>query len=431
MPIELRMPRLTDSMTQGTVLAWRKRQGDPVRAGEVIVEIEVDKAAVDVESPADGILTGILVSAGTEKVEVGRVLALIDEQVESRPPDGESSEPVPPATTAAAALSAHRPAKANGSPIGHASNVEGSPAPAPAASSVSDSSHLNAGPLVLSMARQAGLDLATLQGSGAEGRVLLEDLKKALGLRPETRVEPARGPAPSRRSQETAPYQEVPHSRVRQVIADRLSESKRSIPHFYLEVQCRVDALLKVRSELADRREGGVKLSINDFAVRAAALALRAVPEANATWTEGATRRFSRVDLAVAVATDAGLMAPVLRDADRKGLLELSSDLRDLAQRAREGRLRPDELQGGTFTISNLGMYGAEVIYPIINPPQAGILGLGAAAQRPVAQDGAVIVATVMTCTLSADHRVLDGVAGARFLATFKDLIEQPITMLL
>ena len=229
----------------------------------------------------------------------------------------------------------------------------------------------------------------------------------------------------------SAPFEEVPHSRVRRVIAQRLGESKRTIPHFYLEVGCRIDALLRLREEIAASQGAGTKPSINDFALRAAALALRKVPEANVSWTEAATRRYRRIDLAVAVATEAGLVAPVIRDADRKGLAELAEEVRDLASRAREGRLRPEELDGGTFTVSNLGMFGVDAIYAIVNPPQAGILGLGAAQPRPVAEDGSVVVATVMTCTLSADHRVLDGATGARFLGEFKRLIERPLRMML
>jgi pyruvate dehydrogenase E2 component (dihydrolipoamide acetyltransferase) len=223
----------------------------------------------------------------------------------------------------------------------------------------------------------------------------------------------------------------VPHSRVRQIAAQRLSESKRSIPHFYLEIHCHVDALLQVRSEVQSPQDGGLKLSLNDFAIRAAALALRSVPEVNASWTEAAARIYPRIDLAVAVATDSGLLAPVVREADHKGLLTLAAELRDLARRAREGRLRPEELEGGTFTVSNLGMYGVDALYAIINPPQAAILGLGTAAPRPIAREGSVVVATMMTCTLSADHRMLDGATGARFLSAFRRYIEQPLTMLL
>jgi pyruvate dehydrogenase E2 component (dihydrolipoyllysine-residue acetyltransferase) len=424
MPIEIRMPRLVDSMTQGTVLVWRKQEGDPVRAGEAIAEIEVDKATVDLESPGDGTLAKIIVTAGTEKVEVGRVLAVLREE----------PQPTILRTGEQATVSSRVSEKDNGHPVG---SEPAAALPSPIADTSTGTlatGEVNASPLALSMARQAGIDLSSVKGSGTEGRVTVDDLSKALGFQPARDM--TAFPRPSGHAASTLPlsrtdYVEVPHSRVRQVIAERLGESKRSIPHFYLESHCRVDALLRVRAEIAVRREVGTKLSINDFAVRAAALALRTVPEANASWTDGATRRYNRVDLAVAVATEAGLVAPVVRDADRKGLIELSAELRDLAQRAREGGLRLEDLQGGTFTLSNLGMYGVDAIYAIINPPQAGILGLGAAEPRPVAQDGSVVVATVMTCTLSADHRVLDGTIGARFLGAFKGFIEQPMTMVL
>ena len=424
MPIEIRMPRLVDSMTQGTVMTWRKREGEPVRAGEAIAEIEVDKATVDLESPGTGTLARIIVPAGTEKVEVGRVLAVLEDQAQAMA--GRKGEP--------ATASSRASEKDNGHPAG-AEPVAASPSLlADASPTTLQPGEVNASPLVLGMACQAGIDLSSVQGTGAGGRVILDDLRKVLGLRPGGAT--ADFPRPSRHASPALPrgepdYVELPHSRVRQVIAERLGESKRSIPHFYLEAHCRVDALLKVRTELAARREGGARLSINDFAVRAAALALRTVPEANASWTDGAIRRYNRVDLACAVATAAGLVAPVVRDADRKGLMELAAELRDLARRAREGGLRLEELQGGTFTVSNLGMYGVDAIYPIINPPQAGILCLWTAGPRPVAQDGSVIVATVLTCTLSADHRVLDGAVGARFLGAFKGLIEQPMTMVL
>jgi len=403
MPIEIRMPRLVDTMTQGAVVAWRKREGELVRAGEVIAEIEADKATVDLEAPGDGMLARIIVPAGAEKVEVGRVLAVLDFMGQMAVAGIE--QPVAPPS----AVSDHEEVQ-----------------PARPADAIT--------PLARSMARQAGLAVSSLQGSGPGGRVVVADVMRALGLRPELAGAPV-PVATAVLAQETShvdgPYDEVPHSRIRQVSAGRLGESKRTIPHFYLEISCRVDALLRVRAEIAGRRDGGLKLSINDFAIRATALALRSVPEANASWTDSAARRYRRIDLAFAVATEAGLVAPVVRNADRKGLAELATEVGDLTRRAREGRLRLDELQGGTFTVSNLGMYGVDAIYAIINPPQAGILGLGAAAPRPVAVAGSVVIATMMTCTLSADHRVLDGAAGARFLSAFKGFIEQPLTMIL
>jgi len=424
------MPRLSDTMIEGAVVAWRKQEGDLVRAGEVLAEVEVDKTTVDLEALEDGTLGRIVVPAGAEKVPVGEVLAML-----LRP--GET-----PATAALLAADAApiTPRPSNGRQAKSADRVSfpAEPESAPAVRRTEPAiaftpAQVNASPLARSMAMQAGLDLSSARGSGPQGRILKKDVLAALGAGPgleaplplpvaATDPEPLWG---------AAPYDQVPHSRMRQIIAQRLSESKRLIPHFYLAVNCRTGPLLQLRAELQASCAGGLELSINDLAIRAAALALLRVPEANASWTDAATRRYRRIDLAVAVATDAGLIAPVIRAADRKGLAELAVEVRDLAARARAGRLRPEEFQGGTFTVSNLGMYGIDELYAIINPPQAGVLGLGAAGPRPVVRDGSVVVETMMTCTLSADHRVLDGAAGARFLSAFKALIEQPATMLL
>jgi pyruvate dehydrogenase E2 component (dihydrolipoamide acetyltransferase) len=428
MPTEIRMPRLTDMMTEGAVVAWRKREEEPVRAGEVVAEVEADKTTVTLEAPEDGTLIRIVVPAGAEKVKVGEVLAILQ-----RP--GEMAAPVAEEPAAAASVPSRQ---GNGHLVKSADRAtdqaEAAPAIPRAELTVAPAPvDVEASPLARSMARQAGLDLPSLRGSGPQGRVIKADVLAALGFGPGLEVPsppPVVAVAPEP-PQAEAPYDEVPHSRMRQVIARRLGESKRTIPHFYLAANCRIDDLLTLRAELRARCEGGLTLSINDFAIRAAALALRRVPEANASWTDAATRRYRRIDLAVAVATEAGLIAPIVRDADRKGLADLAAEVRDLAARAREGRLRPEEYQGGTFTVSNLGMYGIDALYAIVNPPQAGILGLGAAEPRPVVRDGSVVVATMMTCTLSADHRVLDGAAGARFLSAFKALIEQPMTMIL
>ena len=423
MSIEIRMPRLVDSMTQGSVVAWRKREGEPVQAGEVIAEIEADKATVDLESPEDGILARIIVAAGAEKTAVGQVLAILAPAGQAVANPILESARVPPLLLD----------RENGAAVQSPANV---PLAALKQASIAAASwaEINANPLAKSMAQQAGLDVLSVRGNGPGGRITRLDVMKALGF--PSSVEHAKSPGAAGKAVEEpepaeAPFKDLPHSRIRQVVAQRLSESKRSIPHFYIDVQCRTDALLKVRAEIQARRDGGLKLSINDFALRAVALALRSVPEANASWTEQAVRHHGCIDLAMAVATEAGLMAPVIRSANRKGLAELASEARDLSLRARAGRLRLEELQGGTFTLSNLGMYGVDSIHAIINPPQAAILGLGAAVERPIAQDGRVIVATVMTCTLSADHRVLDGAVGARFLSAFKNFIEHPLTMIL
>jgi pyruvate dehydrogenase E2 component (dihydrolipoamide acetyltransferase) len=425
MPTEILMPRLVDSMTHGAVVVWRTREGEPVMAGEVIAEIEIDKTTVDLEAPDAGTLTRIVVPAGSEKVEVGAVLAILEQN--GGPAAAVIEEPVSLSFKPANGGNGHPEQPAESVP----NSVRTSHEPMPALPQV----EIKASPLARSMALQAGLDLSSLQGSGPAGRIVRADVLAALGfhhapeeVRPPSPVATTSVPQPS---QSSASYNEIPHSRVRQVIAQRLSESKRTIPHFYLEVNCRIDALLRLRSEFQAESTDGIKLSLNDFAVRAAALALRKVPDANASWTDTATRRYRRIDLAIAVATDAGLVAPIVRDADRKGLTELAAEVRDLALRARDGQLRLEELKGGTFTVTNLGMYGVGSLYAIVNPPQAGILGLGAAEPRPVVVDGSIVVATMMTCTLSADHRVLDGATGARFLSTFKRLIEQPLTMML
>jgi pyruvate dehydrogenase E2 component (dihydrolipoamide acetyltransferase) len=423
MPTEIRMPRLVDTMTQGTVVAWRAQEGQRVTAGDVIAEIEVDKTTVDLKAPDGGTLTKIAVPAGSEEVEVGAVLAILEPGGGLAPAMVE--ELVSPAYTPANRRHCHAELPDQRGPI----PVQGPRDPVPALRRVD----VDASPLARSTALQAGLDVSSLRGSGPAGRIVQADVLAALGLHlaPERR-QPASPVAPSSQplTQPSRSYEEIPHSRVRRGIARRLSESKRTIPHFYLEVSCRVDDLLRMRPEFEAASADGIKLSLNDFAVRAAALALRKVPGANASWTDSAIRRYRSVDLAIAVATDAGLIAPILRDADRKDLVALAAELRDLTRKARDGRLRPEELEGGTFTVSNLGMHGVDTLYAIVNPPQAAILGLGAAELRPIVVDGSIVVATMMNCTLSADHRVLDGAAGAQFLSAFKSLIEQPSTLI-
>lgn len=435
MPTEIRMPRLVDAMVQGAVVAWRKGEGDRVRAGEVIAEIEADKTTVDLESPAEGILSRILVPAGAGHVAVGEVLAVLEPQSEgverrspvSTSPSHGSAEPpqgIPqPETAQGTAADRPEPLQRGSSSRGVA---ESPPGEAP--------SRIEATPLASRIARQEGIDLARIRGSGPGGRITRNDVLAALQLESERplpsqfastmRAEPS-SPA------DLAQFDEIPLSQVRRIIAERLGEAKRTIPHFYLEAHCRLDDLLACRAELQSYLGAEPRLSLNDFFLRAAALAARKVPEVNASWTDRGIRRYRRVDLAVAVATPAGLLAPVLRNADRKGLAELAVEFRELAVRARDGRLDPADLQGGTFTISNLGNYGIDAFHAIINPPQAAILGIGRAEPRPIAQDGSVVVATMLTCTLSADHRVLDGADAARFLTAFRDLLEHPLSLLL
>jgi pyruvate dehydrogenase E2 component (dihydrolipoamide acetyltransferase) len=415
MPIEIRMPRLTDSMTEGVVVTWRKSEGEPVRAGEVIAEIQADKTTVDFEAPAAGTLGRIVTPAGADAVKVGDVLAFLHE------PGEVTSSAANGVTAAATAVTRY----ANvGSEVAAEPTMTVTPI------------DIEATPLARSMAAQVGIDLSRLSQNGLHGRVTMADVLTELGVveprlgKPFPTVDSVSTPKPET-SETNAPYDEVPHSPMRQVIARRLSAAKQSIPHFYLTTHCEIDALLHLKAALQPQVKGELKLSINDFLIRATALALRAVPEANASWTDAALRRFKRVDVAVAVATETGLITPVIRDAGRKGIAEIALEVRDLASRARSSRLRPEEYQGGTFTLSNLGMYDVDEICAIVNPPQAGILGIGTAEPRPVARKGSVVVATMMTCTLSADHRVLDGAVGARFLSSFKSFVERPTTMIL
>jgi len=428
------MPALSPTMTEGTLAKWHVKEGDEVAAGDVLAEIETDKATMEVEAVDEGTLGRILVQEGTEGVPVNQAIAVLLEEGE----DAGALEAAPAAAAAApAAAASPEPAPAAVAP---AAPVAAAPATAP----VPSGSRVFASPLAKRMAKQAGLDLAALRGSGPHGRVVKTDVEAALaGGAPA--VAPAPAPAPS-----AAPampvgggpsakqladllgmaYRQEALTNVRKTIARRLTEAKQTVPHFYLTVDCRVDDLLKARKEINGRFDG-VKVSVNDFVVKAVALSLIQVPAANASWDLSGTLYYEHADVSVAVATPMGLITPVVKSAEEKGLAAISAEMKDLAGRAREGKLAPEEYQGGTFTVSNLGMFGVKDFAAIINPPQGCILAVGAGEQRPVVKDGALAVATVMSCTLSVDHRVVDGAVGAEFLAAFKTLIECPAAMLL
>ncbi len=438
MPIEVLMPALSPTMTEGNLAKWHKKEGDEVSAGDVIAEIETDKATMEVEAVDEGILGKILVAEGTEGVAVNTPIALLLEEGEDASAleaavGKATAAPVPPAADdKAEAPAADAPAADAPAP---APAAQAAPAPAPA-----KRDKVFASPLARRMAKQAGLDLARINGSGPHGRIVKRDIEAALAgavAAPAAEAVPVAPPAapPAVEAPGMPAYTEVPLSNMRKVIARRLTESKREAPHFYLTVDCEIDALMKVRKELNGRSPesgpGAYKISVNDFVIRAAALALRKVPAANASWSDTGLRRYQAVDVSVAVAISDGLITPIVRNADHKGLAEISRQMKDLAGRAREGKLTPEEFQGGTFSISNLGMFGIKEFAAVINPPQGCILAVGAGEQRPVVKDGALAVATVMSCTLSIDHRVVDGTVGAEFLAAFKKLIEDPLTMLL
>ncbi len=431
MPIEVLMPALSPTMTEGTLAKWHMKEGDPVASGDIIAEIETDKATMEIEAVEEGILGRILVAEGAEGIAVNTPIALLLEEGE----DASALDAMPPAKVDTAP-----PAAAQVPPPPAAAQAPPPAAPAPPAPRTDGGDRVFASPLARRMARQARLDLGRIAGSGPHGRIVKKDIEAALAgapvEAPPVAPAPSAPPAPGAVEAPGAPaFSETPHSAMRKVIARRLVESKRAAPHFYLTVDCEIDALLKVRKELNERSpaEGpeAYRISVNDFVIRAVALALASVPEANASWTDTAVRRYSAVDVSVAVAVPDGLITPIVRNAEGKGLAAISREMKDLAARAREGKLAPEEYQGGTVSVSNLGMFGIKEFAAVINPPQGCILAVGAGAQRPVVKDGALAVATVMTCTLSIDHRVVDGATGARFLGAFKKLIEDPLTMLL
>jgi pyruvate dehydrogenase E2 component (dihydrolipoamide acetyltransferase) len=446
MPITITMPALSPTMTEGTLAKWLVAEGGAIAPGDVIAEIETDKATMEVEAVDEGVLARILVAEGSEGVAINTPIAIILE-------DGEDASALddyaPAAGTAAAppteALPEESPAEvavAAASTTGEATAMATAEAPARAG-------RVAASPLAKRLAAQAGLDLASIVGSGPNGRIVKADVEAAIQAAPvaaaaaapptptaapATAAAPVPAPAVPISAEAAAlepPFELEPHSGIRKTIARRLTEAKQTVPHFYMTVDCELDALLALRAELNQRANGAFKLSVNDLLVKAVAVALAKVPTANVSYAEDGLKRYRRADVSVAVATDRGLITPIVRDAGGKGLEAISAETRALAEKARDGKLMPEEYQGGTFTISNLGMYGIRQFDAVINPPQACILAVGAGEQRPVVKDGALATATVMSCTLSVDHRAVDGAIGAEFLAAFKGLVQDPMTMLL
>jgi pyruvate dehydrogenase E2 component (dihydrolipoamide acetyltransferase) len=444
MTIDILMPALSPTMTEGTLLKWHVKEGDQVGSGDILAEIETDKATMEVEAVEEGRIGKLLVAEGTEGVAVNAPIAVLLEEGEDASALATTSAPAP-APAAAPETVATAPAPA---PVATAAAEAPAPASAPPTTA---GERIAASPLAKRMARQAGLDLASLRGSGPHGRVIKRDIEAALaGGAP---VAPVSGPAPA--APAAAPptpaaalasagglsaaqladmlgmaYELQPLSSMRKTIARRLTEAKQTVPHFYLTVDCEIDELLRVRKELNGRFED-TKISVNDFVIRASALALKQVPGANASFDPSGILLYQHADVSVAVATPGGLITPIVKAAETKGLAAISAEMKDLAARARDGKLKPEEYQGGTFSVSNLGMFGVREFAAIINPPQGSILAVGAGQQRPVVKDGALAIATVMSCTLAVDHRVVDGALGAQFLAAFKKLIEYPPAMLL
>ena len=432
MATNILMPALSPTMTEGTLARWLKKEGDSIRAGDVIAEIETDKATMEVEAVDEGVLGRILVADGTEGVKVNAPIAVLVEKGEAVPAAAAPATPAPVAPPVAAA------APAPTAPV----------AAAPVAAATSGD-RVVASPLAKRMAQQAGLSLAGLAGTGPGGRIVKVDVEAALA-RPAPAAPPiaaaAVAPAPAAAAPKpvaaaiTAPHRLVPHSSMRKVIAKRLTEAKSTIPHIYVSMDIEIDALLKLAAELTERSPknrdgtpgpGAFFLSVNDMIIKASARTLRLVPGVNASWTDDGMVLYDNVDISIAVSIPDGLITPIIRNADRKGLAEISLEMRELAGRAKIGKLKLEEFQGGGFSISNMGMFGVTAFSAIINPPQAAILAVGAGAKRPVVKNGELAVATVMTCTLSADHRAIDGALAAQFMSTLKRVIEDPISLML
>jgi pyruvate dehydrogenase E2 component (dihydrolipoamide acetyltransferase) len=464
MPIELKMPALSPTMEEGTLAKWLVKEGDTVAAGDLLAEIETDKATMEFEAVDEGTIAKILVAEGTDEVKVGTVIALIagegeDSGAAASAPSA-AKEPVAkdggetgagqPATPAPAPEAKGRgagpaqaapPAASRGiNPVQHSEA-----APQPRADT---GDRVKASPLARRLAEQRGIDLESLKGTGPGGRIVKADVDGAAGkeglrqAQPEragdatgaVRPEPVEGrtaPPPPAYGVPEIPHEVAKLSNMRKTIARRLTESKQNVPHIYLTVDIRLDALLKLRGELnATLEPRGVKLSVNDLLIKALAVALMEVPECNVQFTGTELVTFKRADISVAVSIPGGLITPVVTEADTRSLSSISTGMKDLAARAREGKLKPEEYQGGTASLSNMGMYGISVFSAVINPPQGMIMAIGAGEKKPWVIDGALQVATIMTATGSFDHRAIDGADGARLMQAFKRLVESPLGML-
>jgi pyruvate dehydrogenase E2 component (dihydrolipoamide acetyltransferase) len=453
MPIEILMPALSPTMEEGTLSSWLKKEGDTVSSGDVIAEIETDKATMEVEAVDEGVMGKILVAEGSEGVKVNAVIALLLEEGEeasvlegyepggSTPPQpsprGEGDAVAPVAVRSDTSAPASREADAASgipSPLGEGQG-----------GGRASSERIKASPLAKRLAAEAGLDLAAILGSGPHGRIVKRDIEAAKAA-PAPAAQPvavtpaAEAPAPVIDADEPLArfgisadrYEVTKADGITKIAAKRLSESFRDVPHFPLNVDCRIDALLKFRKEINAKAPDGVKVSVNDILIKASGLALKAVPEANSSWIEdGRIAMHKHADVSVAVAIEGGLITPIIFDADQKGLAQISKEMKDLASRARERKLKPEEYQGGTFSLSNLGMFGIQSFASILNPPQGMIMSVGAGEERPVVIDGALAKATVMTVTVTCDHRVVDGATGARWIQAFKGYVEDPMTMLM
>lgn len=416
MPIKILMPALSPTMTEGNLAKWLKNEGDSIKAGDVIAEIETDKATMEMESVDEGILAKIVVASGTENVPVNSLVAVMLEEGETMEDlakmDLESSlrviEPVIPAQAGISISS------------GVASATPGNEAPLPISRNEgSKGARIFASPLAKRIAGERNINLSNIIGSGPHGRIVKSDILNY------------KGGASSNFVRNIKEFNLISHSNIRKIIAKRLLESKQTVPHFYLSIECVLDKLLDLRAEMNNMGLDSYKLSVNDFIIKASALAMKDVPEVNASWSDEGMISYNNIDICVAVASKSGLVTPVIKNADFKNMVTLSGEMKELASKARENKLKPEEFQGGGFTISNLGMFGVKNFSAIINPPQSCILAVGEGSKRVVVSNDQMKIATVMDVTLSCDHRVVDGAVGAQFLKAFKGYIENPVKIIL
>ena len=404
MPIEILMPAVSPSMVDGGLALWHKKEGDLVKVGDLLVEVETDKAVVEVQAEKEGILGKILFPSGSQNIKINTPIAILLESGEdalSLASIGKSA-----VTPSQPTVEENTVALKQEQPIKKSDNF------------LSTTGRIFASPLARRIAADHQIDLSRIMGSGPGGRIVKKDLNSPLYIDTAKPVVHLPGD------------KETPNSSMRKMIANRLSEAKRTIPHFYLSVDCEIDKILAMKLEINESVDGA-KVSVNDFVIKAVSMALRKFPQVNSSWGDLAIKHHQSVDIAVAVSTTSGLITPIIKNVDQKSLISISSEIKNLAERGRSGKLSLDEYQGGGITVSNLGMYGVREFSAIINPPQSCILAIGAGEQRPIVKNNAIVIATMMTCTLSADHRVVDGALGAQFIAEFKRIIEHPIKMVL
>jgi pyruvate dehydrogenase E2 component (dihydrolipoamide acetyltransferase) len=446
MPTSILMPALSPTMEKGNLSRWLKKEGDKIKSGDVIAEIETDKATMEYEAVDDGTLVKIVVPEGTQDVAVNSVIAVLAGEGEDVKAAASAAKgtPLPAPQPAAKPASAPVPRPVAEKPAAPAASVAPTASPAPAQPSRAGN-RIFSSPLARRLAKEASIDLNRVQGSGPHGRVIARDIEQAKsgkGLRAPagapaggTTIAPAMSDAQVRSLFEEGSYELVPHDGMRRTIAQRLTASVQTIPHFYETMDCDIGRLMAAREEInasAPRNKDGkpvYKLSVNDFVIKALALALQRIPDANVSWTDAGLLKHKHSDISVAVALPGGLITPIVRNAESKSLSAISNEMRDLAIRARERKLKPHEYQGGTSSVSNLGMYGIKDFTAVINPPQSTILAVGAGEERAVVRDGKIVAATIMSVTLSCDHRAVDGALGAELIGAFKVLIENPVMM--